>query len=134
MSIGVSDHDAPDRRRLVAASAGVLLEKSLQVSGEVHTAMLARGFRGEIRLLEVLIVLTVHALSRVVGHLFLRPRHRVLASVDHLALARTLAHGGLARVHLGLVLHQLVFGVELFVADVTFHGCHPPDGLRFRPW
>ncbi len=46
--------DPPDRRRLAAASTGVLLEKSLQVSGEVHTAMLARGFRGEIRLLEEL--------------------------------------------------------------------------------
>lgn len=42
------------RRRLAAASAGVLLEKSLQVSGEVHMAMQARGFRGEIRLLEEL--------------------------------------------------------------------------------
>jgi len=41
-----------DRRRLAAASAGVLLGKSLQLSGEVHTAMQARGFRGEIHLLE----------------------------------------------------------------------------------
>ena len=41
-----------DRRRLAAASAGVLLGKTLQVSGEVHMAMQARGFRGEIRLLE----------------------------------------------------------------------------------
>ena len=43
-----------DRRRLAAASAGVLLGKTLQVSGEVHTAMQARGFRGEIRLLDEL--------------------------------------------------------------------------------
>jgi len=43
-----------DRRRLAAASAGVLLGKTLQVSGEVHMAMLARGFRGEIRLLDEL--------------------------------------------------------------------------------
>jgi len=43
-----------DRRRLAAASAGVLLGKSLQVSGEVHMAMQARGFRGEIRLLDEL--------------------------------------------------------------------------------
>ena len=43
-----------DRRRLAAASAGVLLGKTLQVSGEVHLAMQARGFRGEIRLLDEL--------------------------------------------------------------------------------
>jgi len=43
-----------DRRRLAAASAGVLLGKTLQVSGEVHSAMQARGFRGEIRILEEL--------------------------------------------------------------------------------
>jgi len=41
-----------ERRRLAAASAGVLLGKSLQLSGEIHTAMQARGFRGEVRLLE----------------------------------------------------------------------------------
>ena len=43
-----------DRRRLATASAGVLLSKTLQVSGEVHLAMQARGFRGEIRLLDEL--------------------------------------------------------------------------------
>jgi len=42
------------RRRLAAATAGVLLGKTLQVSGEVHMAMQARGFRGEIRLLDEL--------------------------------------------------------------------------------
>ncbi|MFN7995819.1 MAG: cobalt transporter CbiM [Bryobacteraceae bacterium] len=41
-----------DRRRLAAAGAGVLLGKTLHVSSEVHTAMQARGFRGEIRLLD----------------------------------------------------------------------------------
>jgi cobalt/nickel transport system permease protein len=41
-----------DRRRLAAGSAGVLLGKTLQVSGEVHLAMQARGYRGEIRLLD----------------------------------------------------------------------------------
>jgi cobalt/nickel transport system permease protein len=45
---------AGDRRRLAAASAGVLLGKSLQVSTEVHTAMQARGFRGDIHLLDEL--------------------------------------------------------------------------------
>jgi cobalt/nickel transport system permease protein len=41
-----------DRRRLAAASAGLLLSKSIQLSAEVHLAMLARGFRGDVRLLE----------------------------------------------------------------------------------
>lgn len=41
-----------DRRRLAAASAGLLLGKSIQLSGEVHLAMQARGFRGDIRLLD----------------------------------------------------------------------------------
>jgi len=41
-----------DRRRLAAAGAGVLLGKTLQASGDVHLAMLARGFRGEMRLLD----------------------------------------------------------------------------------
>lgn len=43
---------AADRRRLAAATAGVLLGKSLQLSGDVHMAMQARGFRGEVHLLE----------------------------------------------------------------------------------
>ena len=50
----VGNLEPADRRRLAAASAGVLLGKTMQVSGEVHTAMLARGFRGEIRLLDEL--------------------------------------------------------------------------------
>jgi len=41
-----------DRRRLATASAGLLLGKSIQLSGEVHLAMQARGFRGDIHLLE----------------------------------------------------------------------------------
>jgi cobalt/nickel transport system permease protein len=41
-----------DRRRLAAASAGLLLGKSIQLSGEVHLAMQARGFRGDIHLLD----------------------------------------------------------------------------------
>jgi cobalt ECF transporter T component CbiQ len=41
-----------DRRRLAAASAGLLLSKSIQLSGEVHLAMQARGFRGDVRLLD----------------------------------------------------------------------------------
>jgi cobalt ECF transporter T component CbiQ len=41
-----------ERRRLAAASAGLLLAKSIQLSGEVHLAMQARGFRGDVRLLD----------------------------------------------------------------------------------
>ena len=44
--------DAPERRRLAAASAGVLLAKSFQLSTEVQTAMQARGFRGEVYVLD----------------------------------------------------------------------------------
>jgi cobalt/nickel transport system permease protein len=36
-----------DRRRLLTQSTGVLLSKSLQLSGEVFLAMQARGYRGE---------------------------------------------------------------------------------------
>ncbi len=38
-----------EQRRLAAATVGVLLDKSLQLSSEVHTAMQARGFRGEVQ-------------------------------------------------------------------------------------
>jgi len=41
-----------DRRRLAAASAGVLLSKTLHLSGEVYLAMQARGFRGEVYVLD----------------------------------------------------------------------------------
>jgi cobalt/nickel transport system permease protein len=44
--------DPPEQRRFAAASVGVLLDKSLQVSDEVHAAMRARGFRGEAMLLD----------------------------------------------------------------------------------
>jgi cobalt/nickel transport system permease protein len=40
------------RRQAVAASAGVLLTRSLQLSGEVYQAMQSRGFRGEVRVLD----------------------------------------------------------------------------------
>jgi cobalt/nickel transport system permease protein len=43
---------ASERRRLASSAAGVLLSKSVQMSGEVHQAMRSRGFRGEIHLLE----------------------------------------------------------------------------------
>jgi cobalt/nickel transport system permease protein len=41
-----------DRRRQLAASAGYLLERSLGLSQEIHLAMLARGYRGEVHLLD----------------------------------------------------------------------------------
>jgi cobalt/nickel transport system permease protein len=44
--------EAAERRRLAASSAGLLLSKSIQLSGEVHLAMRARGFRGDVRLLD----------------------------------------------------------------------------------
>jgi cobalt/nickel transport system permease protein len=44
--------DGPERRRLAAATAGVMLSKAFQMSGEVYLAMQARGFRGEVYLLD----------------------------------------------------------------------------------
>lgn len=41
-----------DFRRLAVSSGGVLLGKSFQLSGEVFLAMQARGFRGEVYLLD----------------------------------------------------------------------------------
>ena len=41
-----------DGRRLAASSVGVLLSKSVALSSDVHMAMLSRGFRGEIHLLD----------------------------------------------------------------------------------
>ena len=43
---------ARQRRQVAASSAGVLLDKSVQLSGEVFSAMQARGFRGEIYTLD----------------------------------------------------------------------------------
>lgn len=42
----------PERRRVAMASVVVLLEKSLLLATEVHLAMIARGYRGEVRLLD----------------------------------------------------------------------------------
>ncbi|HTS68428.1 MAG TPA: cobalt ECF transporter T component CbiQ [Terriglobia bacterium] len=44
--------NGPDRRRLAAASVGVLMSRTLQLSGDVYGAMLARGFRGEVYVLD----------------------------------------------------------------------------------
>lgn len=43
--------DAAEARRFATSSIGVLLGKSLQLSNEVHLAMLSRGFRGEVHTL-----------------------------------------------------------------------------------
>ncbi len=41
-----------ERRRMAVASAGVLLSRTFQLSGDVYLAMQARGFRGEVHLLD----------------------------------------------------------------------------------
>jgi cobalt/nickel transport system permease protein len=48
-----------DRRRLAASTAGVLLSKSIHLSGDVHLAMQSRGFRGEVYVID-----DFHAASR----------------------------------------------------------------------
>jgi energy-coupling factor transporter transmembrane protein EcfT len=48
----VGELKGPDRRRLAASSVGVLMSKTLQLSGDVYSAMLARGFRGEVAMLD----------------------------------------------------------------------------------
>ena len=42
----------PERRRMAMSSIVVLLERSLALAAEVHLAMIARGYRGEVRLLD----------------------------------------------------------------------------------
>lgn len=44
--------DGRQSRRLAGSAVGVLLEKSLQTSGDVFLAMRSRGFRGEVYLLD----------------------------------------------------------------------------------
>jgi cobalt/nickel transport system permease protein len=44
--------EPPERRRLAASAVGVLLSKSLQLSGDVHLAMQSRGFRGEVYVMQ----------------------------------------------------------------------------------
>jgi len=48
----VGQLEPADRRRLAACAVGVLLSKSLQLSGDVHLAMQSRGFRGEVYILQ----------------------------------------------------------------------------------
>jgi cobalt/nickel transport system permease protein len=49
-SVGALDGAA--RRHMAVASAGVLLSRSFQLSGDVYMAMQARGFRGEVHLVD----------------------------------------------------------------------------------
>lgn len=44
--------DGPARRRLMMTMIGTLLAKTLALGTEVHGAMIARGYRGEVRLLD----------------------------------------------------------------------------------
>ncbi len=48
----VAAMDGAQKRRTVAAAAGVLLDKTFQLSTDVHLAMLSRGYRGEVHLLD----------------------------------------------------------------------------------
>ena len=48
----VGSLDGPQRRRIAAASVGVLLDKTFQLSSEIYLAMQSRGFRGEIYTLD----------------------------------------------------------------------------------
>lgn len=44
----VAPMSGPQQRRMAAAAAGVLLDKSFQLSSDVHLAMVSRGYRGEV--------------------------------------------------------------------------------------
>lgn len=44
--------DGRDQRRAATASAGVLMSKTLQLSGDVYLAMRSRGFQGEVYVLD----------------------------------------------------------------------------------
>jgi energy-coupling factor transporter transmembrane protein EcfT len=48
----VGRSEPAEQRRLAAASVGVLLDKSLVLSGDVYCAMQARGFRDEVQILD----------------------------------------------------------------------------------
>lgn len=59
----VGQLEPAEQRRFATSAAAVLLDKAFQLSGDVHTAMLARGFRGEIVLLEDLSMTRLHWLQ-----------------------------------------------------------------------
>jgi cobalt ECF transporter T component CbiQ len=55
--------NGPEERRLIAATSGTLLNKSLQVSSEVYLAMQSRGFRNYPRTLDTFKMRTVDWLA-----------------------------------------------------------------------
>jgi cobalt ECF transporter T component CbiQ len=55
--------NGPEERRLIAATSGTLLNKSLQVSSEVYLAMQSRGFRSYPRTLDTFKMRTVDWLA-----------------------------------------------------------------------
>lgn len=50
-TVGAEKHDKSGRR-FVASTAGALIGKSMVLSEEVHQAMVSRGYRGDVRVLE----------------------------------------------------------------------------------
>jgi cobalt ECF transporter T component CbiQ len=48
----IGELDGAEKRRVAAASVGVLLGKTFQLSNEVFLAMQARGFRGDVQILD----------------------------------------------------------------------------------
>jgi len=56
----------PEERRLIAATSGTLLNKSLQVSSEVYLAMQSRGFRNYPRTMDTFKMRTIDWLSGAV--------------------------------------------------------------------
>jgi cobalt ECF transporter T component CbiQ len=57
--------NGPEERKLIAATSGTLLNKSLQVSSEVYLAMQSRGFRNYPRTLDTFKMRTIDWLSSV---------------------------------------------------------------------
>jgi len=55
--------NGPEQRRLIAATSGTLLNKSLQVSSEVYLAMQSRGFRNYPRTLDTFKMRTIDWLA-----------------------------------------------------------------------
>jgi cobalt ECF transporter T component CbiQ len=55
--------NGPEERRLIAATSGTLLSKSLQVSSEVYLAMQSRGFRNYPRTMDTFKMRTIDWLS-----------------------------------------------------------------------
>jgi cobalt ECF transporter T component CbiQ len=58
--------NGPEERRLIAATSGTLLNKSLQVSSEVYLAMQSRGFRNYPRTMDTFKMRTIDWLSGTV--------------------------------------------------------------------